>query len=147
MIKIAKIKKVNNKWKVLSRKDKSLGEYDTKEEAVKRLQQVEYFKNKSSEILKNLMKQAKVLDKNLFNILCLAEAALVGADPTTELSYSYIMRILRKDHKDKVELFVKSYKEAFDEGFVSELENFEEAALLQAIKAIDLKKEDLTGDE
>ena len=134
MIKIAKIKKVNNKWKVLSRKDKSLGEYDTKEEAVKRLQQVEYFKNKSSEILKNLMKQAKVLDKNLFNILCLAEAALVGADPTTELSYSYIMRILRKDHKDKVELFVKSYK-----GFIKSILEKKSSYLL-AIKRLKYKK-------
>jgi hypothetical protein len=38
-----------NKWKVVSSdRTKELGTYDSKEEAVKRLRQIEYFKNKKS---------------------------------------------------------------------------------------------------
>lgn len=40
------IRKVGKKWKVLSEGGKSLGEYDSREEAEKRLRQVEYFKKK-----------------------------------------------------------------------------------------------------
>ena len=43
------IKKVSGGYKVLSEKNKSLGgPYKTKEEALKRLRQVEYFKHKNS---------------------------------------------------------------------------------------------------
>lgn len=44
-IQTAKVRKRGDKWCVLSHKDKSLGCYDTKEEAVQRLRQVEYFKS------------------------------------------------------------------------------------------------------
>lgn len=43
------IEKVGNKWVVKSMEGESLGEYDTREEAVKRLRQVEYFKHHPSE--------------------------------------------------------------------------------------------------
>jgi len=42
-----KIVKVGNKWQVQSHKGRNLGTYDTKEEAVKRLRQVEFFKHKN----------------------------------------------------------------------------------------------------
>ena len=40
------IKKFGNLYKVLSKKGKNLGSASSKKEAVKRLQQVEYFKHK-----------------------------------------------------------------------------------------------------
>lgn len=42
----AVIRKQGNKYKVLSEKGKSLGEYDSREEAKHRLQQVEFFKRR-----------------------------------------------------------------------------------------------------
>lgn len=39
------IRKVNNKYKVVSKTGKNLGTYRTKKEALKRLRQVEYFKH------------------------------------------------------------------------------------------------------
>lgn len=42
------IVKDGNKWKVVSKDySKDLGTYDSKEEAVKRLRQIEYFKHKA----------------------------------------------------------------------------------------------------
>lgn len=40
------IRKIKNKYKVISKKGKNLGTYKTKEEAEKRLRQIEYFKHK-----------------------------------------------------------------------------------------------------
>jgi hypothetical protein len=40
------IKKVYNKYRVVSEKEKNLGTYKTKKEAEERLRQVEYFKHK-----------------------------------------------------------------------------------------------------
>lgn len=40
------IKRRKGKWVVLSEKGKELGEYATKEQALKRLKQIEYFKHK-----------------------------------------------------------------------------------------------------
>ena len=40
------IAKRKNKYVILSSKGKQLGNYDTKKEAIKRLKQIEYFKNK-----------------------------------------------------------------------------------------------------
>jgi len=46
--KVSVIKKIKNKWKIFSEKGKELGSYDTKNEAVKRLKQIEYFKHKKA---------------------------------------------------------------------------------------------------
>lgn len=48
LIKTAYIKKRDGKWVILSEKGKVLGKFDTKQEAVKRLRAIEYFKNKDN---------------------------------------------------------------------------------------------------
>jgi len=48
--------KNGNKWEVKSKAGKSLGTYDTKSEAEKRLKQVEYFKHKGSLIKSDKVK-------------------------------------------------------------------------------------------
>lgn len=49
MIKTSKIKKLhNNEWAVISLKGKQLGKYKTKQEALKRLKQIEFFKQKNA---------------------------------------------------------------------------------------------------
>jgi len=58
-----------------------------------------------------------------------------------ELSYSAIMRDLNKNDKDKLELFMKSFKKAFDEANIENLENADKIALMVAMKAINYKAE------
>lgn len=48
------IRKVGNKWVVFSHDGKKLGEYGSKKEAVKRLRQIEYFKNKTQSFKQTL---------------------------------------------------------------------------------------------
>jgi hypothetical protein len=89
LFKISRVIKLpNGKYRVVSKKGKNLGTYNTREEAVKRLQQVEYFKHKkahSNELTysslfrlfrnsenKDLVKDfakifKKIFDKNILN--------------------------------------------------------------------------------
>ena len=118
MTKVAFIRKQpNGKYKIFSRKGKNLGEYDTFAEAEERLRQIEYFKyNKAQETRVQLLK------------LCLKE----------EPSYSAIMRDINDD-EERLELFMTVYKKTFDEALREDLENFDNIALLSAMKAIDYK--------
>lgn len=49
------IKHEGNKWVIYSHDGKKLGEYSSKKEAVKRLRQIEYFKNKSKSFKQYLL--------------------------------------------------------------------------------------------
>ena len=118
MNKVAFIRKQpNGKYKIFSRKNKSLGEYNSLSEAEERLKRIEYFKHTESQDRRiQLLK------------LCLKE----------EPSYSAIMRDINDD-KEKLELFMSVYKKTFDEALRENLENFDNIALLSAMKAIDYK--------
>ena len=75
---ISKIVKKDNKYQVQSEKGKNLGTYDTKEEAEKRLRQVEYFKHKeSAKIKKTNPKVKKTINK---------PKKTIKTSPTTNLS-------------------------------------------------------------
>lgn len=64
--------------------------------------------------------------------------------PRPDLSYSFIMRNLRKSEDEKrAKEFQKAFKEAYDEAFIEGLENIDDVALLQAIKTIKLKSEEI----
>lgn len=95
MVKNSFIKKLpNGKWRVVSEKGKNLGTFDSKEDATKRLQQVEFFKHK-----KAIKEDSSVID--LSNL--------------TDLTYSAIMRELRKTgNYEVVKNFLTIYKQIFD---------------------------------
>lgn len=59
----SKIVKKDNKYQVQSEKGKNLGTYDSKEEAEKRLKQVEYFKHKESAKTKKTSPKVKKIVK------------------------------------------------------------------------------------
>jgi hypothetical protein len=111
-IKIAVIVKLpSGRWGVRSEKGKNLGEYDTKELAVKRLKQVEWFKFHKPKHKKKASK---------------------------EESYSSVMRDLNKaDDKDAMKRFQTAFKEAFDDALLDGGEHPEEEALEKAFEAID----------
>lgn len=91
-----------------------------------------------------ICKELKLLgDKELTQIALIAYAAMTDTEkPNVDLSYSYIMRQLRKQDKEKQYKFQKEYKDTFDRTLFEEIENPEEIALLAAMAAIDYKDED-----
>ena len=96
LLKIAFIRKMpNGKWKVVSRKGKNLGVFPTKEQAVKRLRQIEYFKHhKGSADIEEV----------------------IDLSHLPELSFSAIMRELRKQCDEAVvNQFLSIFKQIFDQ--------------------------------
>jgi hypothetical protein len=119
LIKLAFIKKLpNGKFRVLSQKGKSLGTYDTKEEAVTRLRQVEYFKHH---------------DKNKIDELA-ADDKAIDLTEIDDFSYSAVMRKMRsKASKEQVREFLKLFKSYFDKAVKSKLQKPEKVALQNSL--------------
>ena len=115
LIKVSFIKKLpNGKWQVQSHKGKSLGTYDTKDEAVTRLRQVEYFKNK---------------DKNNNN-----DNLIIDLTDIDDFSYSAIVRKLREQcSKEQVRSFLKLFKSYFDKAVKKKLQKPEKVALQNSL--------------
>jgi hypothetical protein len=115
--KIAYIKKLpGNKWRVISEKGKNLGTYDSKEEAEKRLKQIEMFKH---------MKKKK--------------ASVIDLTDVDNFSLSAIMRKMRKECSNEQILdFLKIYKNYFDDAIKRGLENPEKLSLSKSL--IDFNK-------
>jgi hypothetical protein len=114
MIKLAFIRKLpNGKYRVLSRKGKNLGTYDSKEQASKRLKQIEFFKHiKASEII------------DLTDIY--------------DFSLSAILREINKQNKNALKQFLKIYNERFNFNLINKYENAERLSLLETL--VEFKK-------
>lgn len=116
LVKIAKIRKMpNGKYRVLSQKNKNLGEYSSRKGAEKRLKQVEYFKH---------------LDKSH------ADDSPNAIDLTDidEFSYSAIMRKLReKASPEQVKQFLQLFKAQFDKAVKGKMNKPERIALQNAV--------------
>jgi SepF-like predicted cell division protein (DUF552 family) len=119
LAKLAFIKKLpNGKWRVLSQKGKSLGTYDTKDEAVTRLRQVEYFKQHDQSKADDLAAQDNAID-------------LTEVD---DFSYSAVMRKMRqKASKEQVREFLKLFKSYFDKAVKNKLQKPEKIALQNSL--------------
>ena len=120
LIKTARIRRLpSGKWRVLSQKGKSLGTYDTKEEAVKRLRQVEYFKHHDKDDTKD-----KKID-------------LTDID---DFSYSAIMRKLnQKATASQIRDFLRLFKAHFDLAVKHEKQDPGKIALQNALIAFNKK--------
>lgn len=102
-------------WGVFSHKGKLLGKYKTKELAVKRLKQIEFFKHKNASTEKE--------------------------EPT----YSALMRDLGKKYdQDILRKFRETFKEAFDQALLSGDEDPEKTALNTAIDFVNELDENLS---
>jgi hypothetical protein len=72
-----------------------------------------------------------------------AYAAITDTDnPRADLSYSYVMRKLRKGDDDLRLKFQKVFKDAFDRALLEDVEEPAEIALMVAMKAINFKDND-----
>lgn len=111
--KIAYIKKLpGNKWRVVSEKGKNLGTFDTKEEAQKRLQQVEMFKH---------IKKKKA-------------SSHIDLTDIENFSLSAVMRKLRQEcSQEQILEFLKIYKDHFDEGIKKDIQQPEKLALSKTL--------------
>jgi hypothetical protein len=119
LVKTAFVRKMpNGKWRVVSRKGKSLGTYDTKEEAVKRLRQIEFFKHHDQNNSDATKIDQKIID-------------LTDID---DFSYSAIMRKLRqKASKEQIKEFLKLFKTSFDKAVKNKLQKPEKVALQNSL--------------
>lgn len=115
LVKVARIRKLpGGRWRVLSEKGKNLGTSNSKEKAVKRLRQVEYYKHHD----KNKAKDSPVVD-------------LTGAD---EFAYSAIMRKLRQNGTpEQVKAFLKLFKAYFDKAVKGDKHSPDKIALQSAM--------------
>lgn len=115
LVKVARIRKLpGGKYRVLSEKGKNLGTSSTKEDAVKRLREVEYFKHKDE----NDAEEEKVID-------------LTGA---VDFSYSALMREFRQHaSKEQVREFLTFFKKEFDKAVKNKLQKPEKVALQNSV--------------
>jgi hypothetical protein len=82
--------------------------------------------------------------------LIASAASSKSISPRPDLSYSYIMRQLRQiGDKERVRQFQESFKKAYDEAYIEQVENADDVALLQAIQECKLKPEEIdkTADD
>lgn len=133
MLKIAYIKEISKgKWRVLSKKGRNLGTYNSKEQAEKRLKQVEFFKHWPFHPIRK-----KKAVQNLYNKIVLGEGSETSvAKATSSLveatsTFSAEMRELRKNNPEKVMNFLKQFSQSFQNSLREGIENPEQAALLE----------------
>ena len=105
----------NGKYRVLSQKGKSLGEYSSRKGAEKRLKQVEYFKH---------------LDKSNAD----DSPNAIDLRDIDEFSYSAIMRKMReKASPEQVKQFLQLFKAQFDKAVKGKVNKPERIALQNAV--------------
>ena len=98
LIKNAYIRKLpNGKYRVFSEKGKNMGTYNSHQAAKKRLQQIEFFKHKKA-------------SNNLLDLSHL-----------DDVSYSAVVRELRKLNKQAADHFISIYKKCFDQAISQNL--------------------------
>lgn len=81
-------------------------------------------------------------DKLTKKALMAYAAATNTENPGVDLSYSYIMRELRKGDGERRLTFQKVFKKTFDEALLEDVDEPAEIALMSAMKAIDYKEGD-----
>lgn len=101
---ISKIVKKDNKYQVQSEKGKNLGTYDSKEEAEKRLKQVEYFKHKESAKTKKTSPKVKKMVKKPTRLNKIKPSKTLTKKPNTTIKPT------KKPYKSQNKPVSKRYK-------------------------------------
>lgn len=116
LVKIAIVRKLpNGKYRVLSRKGKNLGTFDSEKAAKKHLRQVEYFKH---------LDKSKAEDGQ----------SVIDLSDADEFAYSAIMRKLRQKASDtQIRDFLKLFKLEFDRAVKAKLKKPERVALQNSL--------------
>jgi hypothetical protein len=90
-------------------------------------------------VLSSVCKDLKLLGDDILvdKLLCIFSAVTDIEHPRIDLSLSYVLRDLRKNNKDKVPLFLKTFTDTFNEAIINNVEDPENIALMSAMKRID----------
>lgn len=98
--------------------------------------------------LSQICKDLRLLgDEDLTKKALLAYAAATDTErPRVDLSYSYVMRQLRKGDEERRVKFQKAFKEAFDEALYADVEEPAAVALMVAMRAINFKEDECEGE-
>ena len=93
-------------------------------------------------VLASICKDLRLLgDDELTQIALQAYAAITDIeDPHVDLSYTHIMRQLRKGDKDRQIKFQTTFKKTFEDALYADVEDPESIALISAMAAIDYKE-------
>lgn len=120
LMKISFVRKLpNGKWRVVSRKGKNLGTFDSKEKAFTHLRQIEFFKHQGSADDQNSAQEKK---------------NLVDLTDVDDLAYSAVVRKLReKASKEEVKQFLIIFKKEFDKAYKKKLNKPEKIALQNSL--------------
>ena len=92
--------------------------------------------------LRRLCKDLKLVgeDELADKVMCALAAVTDTEHPRIDLSYTYVMRKLRKDKDDeKVSEFQRVFKDTFDQALDEDLEDPAELALMKAIQHVDFQ--------
>lgn len=95
--------------------------------------------NEEFKKLKRLCKDLKLADEHDMadKVLCAIAAIMDVEDPKAHLSYSYVMRDLRKNHPEKIHEFQLTFKKVFEEAMIEGMSDPEEMALLAGLQTLD----------
>jgi hypothetical protein len=90
----------------------------------------------------DICKDLRILgDKELLDMALCAFSSVSGIEhPRVDLSYSYLMRKLRKGDPERRLEFQRVFKDSFEEALEEDLEEPESVALVAAMKVIDFKE-------
>jgi hypothetical protein len=99
--------------------------------------------------LSGICKDLRMLGEHeLANKALIAYAAATDTEtPRVDLSYSYVMRQLRKGDDDRRKKFQVAFKEAFDRALLDDIEEPAAIALMVAMKVIDLQGDELEVED
>ena len=117
LIKVSYIRKIKDNYVVFSEKGRSFGKYKTKEEAEKRLKQIEFFKFLSKHKKTASDKKEKLTTNEI-------------------LSYSFLVREFNKTDKKIAINFQKIFKKYFDIALIKKIDEPQNFALFHAIKSL-----------
>jgi site-specific recombinase len=131
-------------YRVYASSGRKVEEFSSYEDAERFLNDFNSEEEKSLKFLRNLAKDANLHKNEKIKSTALYAIAELTGDLNTkaDLSYSSIMRDL-KDKPEERKLFMETFKKAFDDAFINELDNPEEIALFAAMKEMSDKKKDL----
>lgn len=99
--------------------------------------------------LSSICKDLRMLGEHaLANKALIAYAAATDTEtPRVDLSYSYLMRQLRKGDEDRRKKFQVAFKEAFDRALLDDIDEPAAIALMVAMKVINLKADELKEED
>jgi hypothetical protein len=92
--------------------------------------------------LRKVCQELRLIDEDemVDKALCAFAALTDSKSPRVDLTYTYVMRKLRKEgDKEKITIFQTIFKDSFDQAVDQDLDDPDQLALMRAIQSIDFE--------